>query len=146
MKGKAWSTAGFAIGVLASLSANVAHVYVLSRPPIGAVIASAFWPLALLISIEVIARVDWPVGRWWWSVRYGGLTTVAAIAAVISYKHMAGLLRFYGEDGLSAALGPIAVDGLMLVCSAALLALSLNDRSIRIPPVGSHKRKVLKPL
>jgi hypothetical protein len=84
--------------------------------------------LALLISLEVIARVSWPRGRWWAATRYGGLTAVAVIAAVVSYLHMSALLQFYGEDWLTAVIGPLAPDGLLVVCSVALLAIADNLR------------------
>ena len=60
--------------------------------------------------------------------RYGGLTTVASIAALLSYKHMSALLTAYGEDAVGAALGPLVVDGLLVVCSVALLAIADNVR------------------
>jgi len=122
--------------VAASIAANVAHSFIQPAgtvgrwsPPVGAIIAAGFWPLALVISIEVISRVRWP-GRWYWPlVRFGGLATVAVIAAIISYRHLSGLLRAYREDRLSATIGPLAVDGLMVICSAALLAIGANQRA-----------------
>jgi hypothetical protein len=122
--GRAWARAGFALGVVTSIAANVGHTYMGSDPPPGALAFSAFWPVALLIALEVISRVQWPPGAWWSISRYGGLTTVALIAALVSYRHMSGLLGYYGEDALTATLGPLAVDGLMVVCSTALLAIA----------------------
>lgn len=133
-RGRAWARAGFGFGIAASLAANVEHVLIHAHAPIGAVIASAYWPLALLIAIEVISRVAWPDGRKWWWCRYGGLSAVAGIAAIISYRHMAALLGYYGEDALSAHIGPLAVDGLMVVCSTALLAIADNIK--RKPVIG----------
>jgi hypothetical protein len=122
-------------GIVASIAANVARIYVPPAdappgwsPPTGAIVAAAFWPIALLISIEIISRVQWPQGKGWWLIRYGGLSTVAAIAAIISYRHMSGLLAAYGEKGIGAAIGPLAVDGLMVVSSGALLAIADNVR------------------
>jgi hypothetical protein len=122
--------------VVVSIAANVARIYVPPvkapanwSPPPGAIVAAAFWPIALLISIEIISRVKWPDGLGWQLIRYGGLTTVAAIAAVISYRHMSGLLHAYGEEGIGATIGPLAVDGLMVVSSGALLAIAANERS-----------------
>jgi hypothetical protein len=124
--GRLWARIGFGLGVFVSICANIGHTYIRHNPPIGAVAFSAFWPLALLVSLEVISRVHWPRGRGWWAIRYGGLTTVAAIAALVSYRHMSGLLGSYGEDAITTAIGPLAVDGLMAVCSAALLAIAHN--------------------
>jgi hypothetical protein len=44
---------------------------------------------------------------------------------------MAGLLASWGEDWLNAHLGPLAVDGLMLISAAALLAISWQTRTAR---------------
>jgi hypothetical protein len=133
--GQGWARAGFITGVVVSIAANVARIYVPPEkapsdwsPPPGAIVAAAFWPIALLISIEIISRVKWPDGLGWQLIRYGGLTAVAAIAAVISYRHMSGLLRAYGEEGIGATIGPLAVDGLMVVSSGALLAIAHNMR------------------
>jgi hypothetical protein len=53
---------------------------------------------------------------------------VATLAGVLSYRHMAGLLASWGEDTLSAYLGPLAVDGLMILAAAALL---IDSRPVR---------------
>ena len=92
------------------------------RPPAGAVIGATWWPTALLVAIEILARVDWPDRRRWVALRYGGLVPVAAVAALVSYRHMAGLLTAWGEDAITAVVGPLAVDGLMVMATAALLA------------------------
>jgi hypothetical protein len=133
--GQGWARGGFGVGVAVSIAANVARVYVPPHnaasdwsPHPGAIGFAAFWPIALLISVETISRVQWPQGRSWWLMRYGGLTAVAAIAAIISYRHMSGLLDAYGEEGIAAILGPLAVDGLMVVSSGALMAISHNRR------------------
>jgi hypothetical protein len=73
--------------------------------------------------VEILVRTAWPVGRWWLVARFGGLLPVALVAAVVSYRHLSGLLAHYGEDTLTAIAGPAAVDGLM-VMAAALLASS----------------------
>jgi hypothetical protein len=112
-----------------SVAANVAHSYVPPagtaagwRPHAGAVVGAVFWPVALLVAIEVLARVGWPAGGRWLVVRFGGLGPVAVVAAVVSYRHLAGLLAFYGEDGITSTVGPLAVDGLMVMATGALLA------------------------
>jgi hypothetical protein len=78
-----------------------------------------------LLALEVLTRVQWPAGFWWWGfARYVGIGAVASVAAVLSYRHMAGLLTSWGEDWWNAHLGPLAVDGLMLIAATALLAIS----------------------
>ncbi|MDX3494546.1 hypothetical protein ACKI1I_46090 [Streptomyces turgidiscabies] len=134
---------------MASIAANVAHSYLKPAraaatwtPEGGAIVAAAFWPVALLISIEVISRVHWPDGWLWKLLRHGGLTAVAGIAAIISYRHMSALLASYGEDAVSAAIGPLAVDGFMAVCSGALLAIghaqARQAAHDRVPEVAAH--------
>src|SRR5438105_15743570 len=104
----AWlvSWGAFLGGTGASVAANVAHASIPPphadpgwRPQLGAQIAAAFWPLALLAAIEVLTRVPWPRGWLWDIARYAGAGTVAAGAAFLSYRHMAAPLPAWGEDG-----------------------------------------------
>jgi hypothetical protein len=127
--GRGWAYTGTALGGLASLAANVAHCYLAPagapaawKPETGAVLAATFWPVAVFIAVEILARTEWPAGRWWRLARFGGVLPVALVAAVVSYRHLSGLLRHYGEDPLTATIGPIAVDGLMVMAAAALMA------------------------
>ncbi|WP_163511395.1 DUF2637 domain-containing protein [Fodinicola acaciae] len=121
---------GLAAGVVMSVAANIAHSFLPPagapagwHPPVGAVLAAAWWPVALFLAVEVLTRVRWQSGPWWATARYGGVTIVATVAAIVSYRHMAGLLIAYGEDPISAHIGPLAVDGLMVVAGLALLTI-----------------------
>jgi hypothetical protein len=50
----------------------------------------------------------------------------------MSYRHMAGLLASWGEDTLSAYLGPLAVDGLMILAAAGfVMSLGSGDLAAR---------------
>ena len=60
------------------------------------------------------------------------VTTVAAVAAVISYRHAYELVNTHGETGVTAQLVPFTVDGLML--AASMLILDANRRSRPVPP------------
>jgi hypothetical protein len=115
-------------GACTSVAANVAHVYVTPRgavhgwtPEPGAVLAAIVWPLALLGASEVLARKRW-AHRWTRVLGTVSVLVVAIVAAVISYQHLHDLLFHYGESQLSATIGPLGIDGLMLVCSVALVA------------------------
>ena len=127
--GRGWGYAGALLGGLVSIAANVAHSYVPPagasaawRPPLGDVVGAVFWPIALFVAIEILARTTWPNGARWVTVRFLGLLPVAVVAAIVSYGHLSGLLSHYGESTLTAHLGPLAVDGLMVMASSALMA------------------------
>lgn len=56
------------------------------------------------------------------------MVVLAAIAAVISYRHMYVLVQRYGETSWTAALLPVSVDGMIATASMALLADSRQGR------------------
>lgn len=125
---RAWAVSGMLGGACTSVAANVAHVFVLPAgapadwmPEPGAVLAAIVWPLALLGATEVLARKRW-AHRWMCILGTLAVLVVALVAAVISYQHLHDLLIHYGESQLSATIGPLGIDGLMLVCSTALVA------------------------
>jgi len=62
------------------------------------------------------------------------VATVAAVAAVISYRHAYELVSTHGETGLTACLVPFTVDGLIL--AASMLILDANRRGYRVPPLA----------
>lgn len=147
MTGRGWGYAGVALGGAVSLAANVAHSYVPPAsapadwtPPPGAVVGAVFWPIALFVAIEILARTPWQSGFRWVAVRFGGLLPVAMVAAMVSYRHLAGLLAYYGEDPLTATIGPLAVDGLMVMATAALIATSGRYR-----PTATTTRPAAEP-
>jgi hypothetical protein len=157
VSGRGWAYAGAALGSTVSIAANVAHSYVppagaplLWHPYVGAVIGAVFWPVALLVAVEIMARVPWPDGWRWVAVRYLGLLPVAVVAAVVSYRHMSGLLVFYQEDPLTARIGPLAVDGLMVMAAGALLTragLTVSPARESIPATGeAHGEPAAEPV
>jgi HTH domain len=130
--GRGWAYAGAVLGGAVSVAANVAHSFVPPagetdwQPQTGAVVGAVFWPVALFVAVEILARITWPAGRRWVALRYAGLLPVTAVAAVVSYRHLSGLLAFYKEDRLTALIGPLAVDGLMVMASSALVATAVR--------------------
>jgi len=127
--GRGWGYAGALLGGLVSIAANVAHSYIPPtstpadwHPPIGDVVGAVFWPVALFVAIEILARTKWPRAKRWVFVRFLGLLPVAVVTAIVSYGHLSGLLAHYSESWLTAHLGPLAVDGLMVMASSALMA------------------------
>lgn len=61
----------------------------------------------------------------------GAVLCVAAVAAVVSYRHAYALVRAYGEDGWTAWLVPLTVDGLIFASSMVLLHSA--RRQIAVP-------------
>lgn len=115
--------AALTLGVAASIAGNVLHAHdgAISR------VISAWSPLALLITIELIARV--PVHRRSLAVgRLGATAVIAGIAAWVSYWHMAAVAARYGETGASPYLIPLSVDGLVVVASICLVELGSRIR------------------
>jgi peptidoglycan/LPS O-acetylase OafA/YrhL len=62
------------------------------------------------------------------------VATVAAVAAVISYRHAYELVSTHGETGVTARLVPFTVDGLIL--AASMLILDANRRRQPAPPLA----------
>ena len=124
----AW--AGFLFGTAISVAANVLHawlpalVHQAPAPGLAPQVGAAVWPIALVISVEVLSRVPWRTGWSWRLARYGGAGVVALGAAVISYGHLHGVLAAWGYGTTGAAVGPLVVDGLMTISGFALLAMS----------------------
>jgi hypothetical protein len=107
------------------VSANVGHIWFVTKPSDealwSAMVFAAFWPVALAVAVEVLSRVTWPAAFRWPGLL--GTVLVGGVALVVSYRHMNGLLLYFGEAELSAALGPVGVDGLLIVGGFALLAI-----------------------
>jgi hypothetical protein len=127
----------FGLGITMSVAANVAHIWFVTRPEgqaalYAAMILAAFWPLALAVSVEVISRVGYPHGMGWAFARYGGIGAVGAVAAVVSYLHMHSLLNYFGESMLSAIVGPLGVDGLLIVGGFALFAIGETRKAAKV--------------
>ncbi|RQW98577.1 DUF2637 domain-containing protein [Micromonospora inaquosa] len=137
-----WAYLGLVLGGLVSVAANIAHSFIAPKgapqdwtPEPGAVVSAIVWPLFLFIAIEILARTPWPSGWGWDVLRWVGMPPVALVAAFVSYQHLSGLLRHYDEGTLVIWFGPIAVDGLMLMATAALLAAKhTNTRPTELVP------------
>jgi hypothetical protein len=112
--------ASLALGVVASVAANVLH----ARPnPISQIIA-AWPPLALLLTVELISRAPHH-RRLLRAIRLAATAVIAAIATWVSYWHLAGVAARYGETEHGAAyLLPISVDGLVIVASVSLVEIT----------------------
>jgi hypothetical protein len=131
--GRGWAYTGAILGITVSVTANIAHALIPTHPHTGSVLFAAFWPMFLFVAIEILSRVQWPRGFGWALIRFGGLSAVAVFAAVVSYGHLSGLLTYYGEDTITSTFGPLAVDGLMVMATGALIATSRTRQATPAP-------------
>jgi hypothetical protein len=111
--------AALALGIAASITGNVLHA---QDNPISQAI-SAWPPAAFLITVELISRIPLRT-RGLTAARVGAAAVVAAIAAWVSYWHMAAVASRYGETSASPYLLPLSVDGLVVVASICLVELA----------------------
>lgn len=117
----AWVT--FVIGILVSIAGNIGHAASDGMKP-GEWAGAAFWPTALLLSVEILVRVRWQPEKRWTIARFTGLIVVSVVAAILSYLHLRSLLIFWDYGLFQGSIGPLAVDGLMLIAASALLSIS----------------------
>ncbi|MDG4792739.1 helix-turn-helix domain-containing protein [Micromonospora sp. WMMD1082] len=138
--GRGWAYLGAVLGGALSIAANVEHSFIGNdNPPVLQVVFSVAWPVLLFVGIEVLARVAFPKGFGYALLRFVGVGGVALVAAIVSYKHMSGLFEHYGADAVTVTYGPIAIDGLLAVCSAALiLTAQKRARTEEAPPAPAQ--------
>ncbi|MGI5214968.1 DUF2637 domain-containing protein [Plantactinospora sp. CA-290183] len=116
------------LGVAASVAGNVLH----ARDSLISQVISAWAPLALLLTVDLVSRV--PVhtkGRAY--TRWAATAVIAGIAAWVSYWHMAAVASKYGETGGSQYLLPLSVDGLIVVASICLVELGGRISAVTLP-------------
>lgn len=135
-RGRLVSWTGFVFGSVTSIAANILHTWLpaASMPPgwtpgIAPQVGAAVWPIGLLLSVEVLSRARWRRGWLWALARYGGAGAVAIGSAVISYSHLREVLLTWGYGSAAAYVGPLVLDGLMVVSGFALLSMTLDHET-----------------
>jgi Protein of unknown function (DUF2637) len=89
--------------------------------------------LAFVVTGAVVAEHSSPERAIRWMTTFS-VVVLAAIAAILSYKHMYLLVRRYGEASWTAALLPISVDGMIAASSMSLLLDSRQGRRSGLLP------------
>ncbi|MEC3957545.1 helix-turn-helix domain-containing protein [Nocardia sp. CDC153] len=152
--GKAVAWLGFGFGALLSVLANWLYTWLphashatAETPSVAAQIGSAVWPLVLMLSVEVLLRVRWLPGIWWRLARYFGIGTVAFGSAIISYGHVYHVLLSWGYDSVGAHVGPLAIDGFIVICGFALLSESVpqHPRDVSQRPGNGNGHNISDP-
>lgn len=116
--------------LIMSVVANVAHA-VLAASEISLwlrVPAASVWPVLTFLAIEVIVKIVWRSTFSHYLARVFILGP-AIPAIIVSYEHQSKLLVLMGDEGIVSTIGPVAIDGLMIGCTLALLF----TRSVAVP-------------
>jgi hypothetical protein len=94
-------------------------------------------PLIVLAGFEFTAHVPAWEGPWWhprrW-VRPSAMVGITGIGAWLSYWHQKAAFLTYSRDAQTALLLPLAIDGLMIIASVAVL-----DLNVRIGQLTAYK-------
>jgi hypothetical protein len=120
--GRRWAYVTMLAMLALSVAGNLAHTYHINpEPSIRALVYAVMWPLMVWAGVELFVRLPWQAILTHRLVRWVGILLVAAIAALVSYRHLRGLLLADGEEWTVYVFGPLAVDGLMLMSTLGLL-------------------------
>lgn len=120
--GRRWARVFLGLALFVSMVGNVTHT-VLAESSISLwlrVPGAILWPLFTFGGIEIIVRMIWE-RRWTHSFARNMVLFPALPAAIISYEHLYSLLLLMGERQFIAFIGPLAIDGMMVGCTMALL-------------------------
>lgn len=120
--GRRWAYVTMLAMLTLSVAGNISHtLHVNPDPSIRALVYAVAWPVMVWAGVELFVRVPWQAVLTHRLVRWVGILLVAAIAGLVSYRHLRGLLIADGEEWTVYTFGPLAVDGLMLMSTLALL-------------------------
>lgn len=119
------------VTLLISIVANVTHSTLAESviSPWLRVPGGVIWPTLTFLAIEIIVRVQWQ-SRWTHHLARFFVLGPAVPAAIISYEHQRNLLIMMGERGIVPIIGPLAIDGLMIGCTLALLFTSARGAEL----------------
>ncbi len=126
------TTLGITLGV--SLLANVGHTLLAAStvPAWLRMIGAVAWPMLVFLAVEVLVRNTWQRRN---SHRFARLLILlpGIPALITSYEHMHAVLLAMGERPFIAAIGPGAVDTLMIGCTLTLLFMRTPEPLPEIP-------------
>jgi hypothetical protein len=141
-RGRGWAYVGLLLGGAASVAGNVTHAVLTPNTHSLAlrVVAAVFWPVAVLAAVEILARPPWRRTVWHWLTRVVLIGGVALVAAAVSFDALRALLISIGYRPEVATAGPLAIDGMMVGSTVALLLTMAHDAAPRAPRVPLAQR------
>jgi hypothetical protein len=105
-----------------SIAGNISHtLHVNPDPSIRSLVYAVSWPVMVWAGVELFVRIPWQSVLTHRLIRWVGILLVSSIAALVSYNHLSGLLEADKEDWVVYSIGPLAIDGLMLMATLGLL-------------------------
>lgn len=108
-------------GISASLAGNLVAINLDNADPgFGEHVSAVLWPLLLFGVVEMLIHTPWVAN---WRDHLTKLATtigVGAVAAWVSYWHLANVLSHYGYDVASRYAGPLSMDMGMVMAALAL--------------------------
>lgn len=123
--GQGWARAAVAVGAVLSIAGNATET-VLTTSPVSLAIRitiAIFLPVIVFIAVEVFVRVAWRRTTLDFIGRAMLITLPSFGAAYVSFGHLFSLSRLSGADEIAASANALAIDGLMVGGTVALLAI-----------------------
>ncbi len=123
--GQGWARAAVAVGAVLSVAGNVTET-VLTDSAVALAIRitiAAFLPVIVFIAVEVFVRVAWRRTLLDFVGRAMLILLPSFGAAYVSFGHLFSLSRMSGADDVAASANALAIDGLMIGGTVALLAI-----------------------
>jgi hypothetical protein len=142
-EGRKWVRGTLSLTLGLSMAANIGHTLLADStiPAWLRMIGAVAWPVLIFLAVEILVRVAWQPRASHRLARL--LILVPGIpAAITSYEHMHAVLMAMGERPFIAAIGPGAVDLMMIGCTLTLLftrevgKLSEAARAVRLSMVN----------
>jgi hypothetical protein len=90
-------------------------------PTIFDLVTAGFFPVAVFVAIELLARVAWKDTWPHRILRWAGVGSLTAVALIVSYSHLRTGFLLAGWNPEMASLAPAAIDGFMVLCTVVLL-------------------------
>jgi hypothetical protein len=115
------ATATLITGAVASLAGNLQAINLdNANPGLGEHASAILWPALLLLTVETLIHTPW-LATWRDNLTKLAITAlVFAVAAWVSYWHLANVLSHYGYDVASRYAGPLSIDAAMVLATIAL--------------------------
>jgi len=121
-----WACRGVVIlSTLTSIWANVLH----SQAAMVPIIINSLPPVIILAGFEMSSRIPLWEGPWYHPRRWArpiAMVGITGIGGWLSYWHQRSAFFRYSKEEQTAMLLPLAIDGLMIIASVAIL--DLGDR------------------